>query len=206
MDFLLLVHKKLSAHRCSSVFKKAVNPKDAPGYDLKIRFPMDLSLVRKMIISDTMTNLKDLRRCIGLLCHNCVKFNGKDSDYAEFTRDFEAFVDVCFFEAGEKAGENLRAGGGGGIEMVGENGITLEGGDEDEEEGEGREDEREEGGSGEDEGEGVEADEDDDEDEGEEEESTKPARARQTPASGAGGNKRTASPKEATARKSSRKR
>ena len=48
IDFLLLLHKKLCNHHLAGVFKRPVTSREAPGYDQKIMFPMDLSLIRKV--------------------------------------------------------------------------------------------------------------------------------------------------------------
>ena len=32
------------------------------------------------------------------ICHNCVKFNGRESDYAILTREFEDYVDEKILE------------------------------------------------------------------------------------------------------------
>ncbi len=39
---------------------------------------------------------------IGLICHNCVKFNGRDSDYSMLTREFETYVDDSFLDFMQK--------------------------------------------------------------------------------------------------------
>jgi len=60
---------------------------------------MDLSLVRKMIVARMIKSFSSLHQRIGLICHNCVKFNGRESDYAAITRDFEDHVDDKVLEA-----------------------------------------------------------------------------------------------------------
>lgn len=74
---LLALLKKISAHRLSAVFRRPVNPKEAPGYTDRILFPMDLSLIRKMIVSRMIKSYHDLHQRIGLICHNCIKYNGR---------------------------------------------------------------------------------------------------------------------------------
>ena len=49
----------------------------APGYTERIGFPIDLSLIRKFIVSRVIKSYKDLHQRIALICHNCVKFNGR---------------------------------------------------------------------------------------------------------------------------------
>jgi hypothetical protein len=90
---LLALWKRISSHRTAAVFRRPVNPKEAPGYTDRILFPIDLSLIRKMIIARIIVSYKDLHQRIGLICHNCVKYNGRESDYAIVTREFEAYVD-----------------------------------------------------------------------------------------------------------------
>mmetsp|Transcript_7072 Transcript_7072/g.12811 ORF Transcript_7072/g.12811 Transcript_7072/m.12811 type:complete len:257 (+) Transcript_7072:700-1470(+) len=96
---LLALYKKISSHRTAVVFRKPVNPAEAPGYKERILFPMDLSLIRKMIVARMITSFSSLHQRIGLICHNCVKFNGRESDYAVLTREFEDFVDDKVLEA-----------------------------------------------------------------------------------------------------------
>ena len=40
-----------------------------------------------------------LHQRIALICHNCVKFNGRESDYSIVTRDFEDMVDDKILDA-----------------------------------------------------------------------------------------------------------
>jgi len=100
---LLSLYKKISSHRTAAVFRKPVNPAEAPGYKERILFPMDLSLVRKMIVARMIKSFSSLHQRVGLICHNCVKFNGRESDYAVLTRDFEDHVDDKVLEAVKNA-------------------------------------------------------------------------------------------------------
>uniref|UniRef100_A0A7S4RD26 Bromo domain-containing protein n=1 Tax=Ditylum brightwellii TaxID=49249 RepID=A0A7S4RD26_9STRA len=90
---LLSLWKRISSHRTATVFRKPVNAREAPGYSDRIIFPMDLSLIRRMITTGMIVSYADLHERIGLICHNCVKFNGRESDYGLVTREFESFVD-----------------------------------------------------------------------------------------------------------------
>lgn len=90
---LLALWKKISNHRASIVFRRPVNPKEAPGYAERIVFPMDLGLVRKKISARMIKSYADLHQHIGLIAHNCMKFNGRESDYGVVARDFEANAD-----------------------------------------------------------------------------------------------------------------
>jgi hypothetical protein len=90
---LLTVWKKISSHRTSAVFRRPVNAKEAPGYTDRIIFPMDLALVRKMIVAQIIKSYAELHQRIGLICHNCMKYNGRRSDYGHVTREFEQTVD-----------------------------------------------------------------------------------------------------------------
>jgi hypothetical protein len=74
---LLALWKKISTHRTSVVFRRPVNPKEAPGYADRIIFPMDLSLIRKMIVARMIKSYADFHKSIALICHNCVKYNGR---------------------------------------------------------------------------------------------------------------------------------
>ena len=89
-DKLLAVWKKLSTHRSSLVFRRPVNPKEAPGYTERIRFPMDLSLIRKLVLSKHIKTYEGILKQVHLIGHNCVKYNGRESDYALVTREFES--------------------------------------------------------------------------------------------------------------------
>eukprot|EP00977_Amphora_coffeiformis_P014671 scaffold4162_cov162-Amphora_coffeaeformis.AAC.4 len=90
---LLPTWKKIFSHRLAVVFKKPVRDEDAPGYSARIRFPMDLSLVRKLIVSRHIKSLADLHTYIGLIAHNCVKYNGRETDYGIVSREFEQMAD-----------------------------------------------------------------------------------------------------------------
>jgi hypothetical protein len=48
---LLALHKRIASQRSAVVFKRSVKPDEAPGYTDRILFPMDLGLLRKMIVS-----------------------------------------------------------------------------------------------------------------------------------------------------------
>ena len=91
-DRLLAVWRKISTHKSSLVFRRPVNPKDAPGYSERILFPMDLSLVRKLILAEKIRSYRDFAQRIHLIGHNCVKYNGRESDYALVTREFESYA------------------------------------------------------------------------------------------------------------------
>jgi Bromodomain len=73
---LLTVWKKISSHRAASVFKRPVRSEDAPGYTERIMFPMELSLIRKRIVANNIQTFADLHGALGLISHNCVKYNG----------------------------------------------------------------------------------------------------------------------------------
>lgn len=92
-SILLTIWKRISNHRTATVFRRPVSSKDAPTYHERIQFPMDLSLIKKMILAQIISSYADLHFSIGLICHNCVKFNGRESDYGQITREFEAYVD-----------------------------------------------------------------------------------------------------------------
>ena len=73
---LLAVWKKISSNRAASVFKRPVRSEEAPGYAERILFPMDLSLIRKQIVANNIQTYMDLHVALGLISHNCVKYNG----------------------------------------------------------------------------------------------------------------------------------
>ncbi|KAL3768834.1 hypothetical protein ACHAWU_006935 [Discostella pseudostelligera] len=107
---LLALHKKISSHRTAAVFRKPVNPAEAPGYTERIPFPMDLSLIRKLIVARVVKSFSSFHQCVGLICHNCVKFNGRESDYAVITREFEDHVDDKVLEAVRSAASSDAVG------------------------------------------------------------------------------------------------
>ena len=76
-----------------------------------------------MIVCGQISSFEELHQRIGLICHNCVKFNGREGDYAILTRDFESYVDDSFLdvlqklkdkEAAAAAAAGVGVGGGGG--------------------------------------------------------------------------------------------
>jgi len=96
---LLACWKRISSHKTAAVFRRPVNPKEAPGYTERILFPMDLSLIRKLITSSGIKSFAGLHQKVGMICHNCVKYNGRESDYGLVTRDFEAVADDMIIQA-----------------------------------------------------------------------------------------------------------
>jgi hypothetical protein len=96
---LLAVWKRIFSHRLAGVFKKAVKDEDAPGYAARIRFPMDLGLVRKKILARQIKSLADFHLCIGLIAHNCLKYNGRETDYGVVAREFEQMADEVVRQA-----------------------------------------------------------------------------------------------------------
>jgi Bromodomain len=96
---LLALHKKIAGHRCSAVFKKAVKVDDAPGYDARIFFPVDLSLIRKQIVARQVVSYRDLHERIAMIAHNCCKYNGRESDYGQVAREFERVGDDLIRQA-----------------------------------------------------------------------------------------------------------
>lgn len=74
---LLHVWRKIASHRTAMVFRRPVKPEEAPGYTDRILFPMDLSLVRKMIVSRILTSYSEVHQRMRLISHNCVKYNGR---------------------------------------------------------------------------------------------------------------------------------
>jgi hypothetical protein len=105
---LLATWKKISSHRTALVFKKAVKGDDAPGYTDRIVFPMDLSLIRKMIVARKVQSFADMHQYVGLISHNCVKYNGRETDYGMVAREFEAMADEVIRQA-VTAAENAPA-------------------------------------------------------------------------------------------------
>lgn len=104
---MLALIKRISNHRTAAVFRRAVNPLEAPGYAERIVFPMDLTLVKKLILCNHISTFEEMHQFIGLICHNCVKFNGRDSDYSILTREFESYVDDSFIDYMQKLGDKL---------------------------------------------------------------------------------------------------
>jgi hypothetical protein len=124
IDFLLLLHKKLCAHNLAAVFKRPVTSREAPGYDQKILFPMDLSLIRKLIMADLVTTLAHFHNVTNLMLFNCIKFNGKESEYGELTRSFGNYVTEQFEESAASVHLNPRLSDD-GDEMMGGGGVGV---------------------------------------------------------------------------------
>ncbi|GAX14418.1 hypothetical protein FisN_11Hu123 [Fistulifera solaris] len=101
---LLGLWKKIYNHKASFVFKKPVRPEEAPGYIERIVFPMDLSMIRKLIVARTIKSYAELHQYIGLISHNCVKYNGRESEYGRVAREFEAAADELIRQAVENHG------------------------------------------------------------------------------------------------------
>lgn len=73
-----LTNDRMVLHRFLSLCVCVFSITDAaPGYTDRILFPIDLGLIRKMITTKIITNYAELHQRIGLICHNCVKFNGR---------------------------------------------------------------------------------------------------------------------------------
>lgn len=109
-DSLLACWKKISMHRSSVVFKRPVKPEEAPGYTERIVFPMDLSMIRKLIVARHVKSFQELHEFVGLIVHNCVKYNGRESDYGNVAREFERAADELILQAVEQAIQKERAG------------------------------------------------------------------------------------------------
>jgi Bromodomain len=76
IDILLTIWKKISINRAAFVFKRPVKSDEAPGYTDRIYFPMDLSLIRKRIITNNLQTYVEFHNALALISHNCVKYNG----------------------------------------------------------------------------------------------------------------------------------
>jgi len=96
---LVALCKKITNNRTSMVFRRPVNPKEAPGYEERIPFPIDLSLVKKMVQAGQIKSFRDLHERMGLISHNCCKYNGRESDYGAVSRDFESYADDAIISA-----------------------------------------------------------------------------------------------------------
>ena len=96
---LLVVWKKISSNRAAGVFRRAVKPEEAPGYAERIAFPMDLGLVRKRVVAGNIQTLADLHGAVALISHNCVKYNGRESDYGRVAIEFETMADQVILQA-----------------------------------------------------------------------------------------------------------
>lgn len=107
---LLHVWRKIASHRTAMVFRRPVKPEEAPGYAERILFPMDLSLVRKMIVARILTSYSEVHQRIRLISHNCVKYNGRESDYGVVAREFEAVVDEYMAAAVQQTSQQASTG------------------------------------------------------------------------------------------------
>jgi len=130
---MLALVKRISNHRTATVFRRAVNPLEAPGYTDRILFPVDLTLIKKMVVCGYIKTFEELHQAVGLICHNCVKFNGRDSDYSMLTREFENYVDDSFLDFMQKQKDKVAAmavtdsvlGGGVGVGVGGDAGVAV---------------------------------------------------------------------------------
>jgi len=64
----------------SQPFRKPVDTKSVPGYNEKVKNPIDLTTIEHKIEADETTTLPKLSSDMLLLRNNCFLFNGKDSD------------------------------------------------------------------------------------------------------------------------------
>jgi len=60
---------------------------------------MDLGLIRKRIVARNIQTLADLHGAVALISHNCVKYNGRESDYGRVAVEFEAMADHVILQA-----------------------------------------------------------------------------------------------------------
>jgi len=109
---ILATWKKINSNKAAVVFKRPVKPEEAPGYTDRIVFPMDLSLIRKMIVTRRIKSYAQLHQYIGLISHNCLKYNGRETDYGEVAREFEAMADEAILQAVMNAGRGTPRSGG----------------------------------------------------------------------------------------------
>ena len=70
-----------------------------------------MTLIKKLVTCGHIHTFETLHQYIGLICHNCVKFNGRYSDYTMITRDFENYVDDSFLDFMEKQKKKEMAAG-----------------------------------------------------------------------------------------------
>jgi hypothetical protein len=71
-----------------------------------------------MVVCGAIGTFEDLYQHIGLICHNCVKFNGRDSDYSMLTREFENYVDDSFIDFMQKQKDKAAAAAVAGIQQA----------------------------------------------------------------------------------------
>ena len=60
---------------------------------------MDLSMIKKLIVSRNIKNYYGILQRVHLIAHNCVKYNGRESDYALVTREFESVATEYIWNA-----------------------------------------------------------------------------------------------------------
>ena len=78
---LMELHKGVNAHKYASIFRKPVNPRDAPNYLNLIETPMDLGTIKRNIDSDSYPSVSAFSRDVRLIATNTITFNGAESDY-----------------------------------------------------------------------------------------------------------------------------
>ncbi|CAN0567001.1 unnamed protein product, partial [Ectocarpus sp. 12 AP-2014] len=95
----LEVWDRVYRHKFAIIFRKAVNPKDAPGYEEIIKEPMDLSLIRERIMSGALLSLDDMSRDLRVMCNNAMVFNGKDDPYFDYSKELRTYANEVIEEA-----------------------------------------------------------------------------------------------------------
>lgn len=61
-----------------SIFKNKITDEIAPGYSKTIKYPMDLSMMKKKITTGKYHNFSEFDKDVMLMCNNCITYNGRE--------------------------------------------------------------------------------------------------------------------------------
>jgi hypothetical protein len=89
-DLLLDVWSQVVAMDNKGIFMEKVTNSMAAGYSTKIRRPMYLSLMKDKILKCDYRRVEDFSSDIKLIVDNCKNYNGPDSPFSTYAKEFHA--------------------------------------------------------------------------------------------------------------------
>lgn len=92
--------KNLSEADTLSMFASPVSEEAVPGYHAVVRYPMDLSTIRKKLLENQYTKDADLEDDVARMITNALEFNDKDSEYYSLARDMRERYHEMAIESG----------------------------------------------------------------------------------------------------------
>jgi hypothetical protein len=87
------VWKLMKSHKYHSIFGRPITEQEAPGYTEAVPRPMDLATLLEMLRRGQVRSYTHMRRLLRLMADNCIAYNGADSHYGRYGREFSAFID-----------------------------------------------------------------------------------------------------------------